>query len=178
MSRKADQMMTGQETLHKLMVLYMLKRVNFPMSTAQLWQYFRGKEYMTEEEFLTLMNGLRDANLVRSEELNSVLRHELTKEGDEALFYFTSDISESLRKDMEDYIRVNRFQARNETGIATGYEPSGDGGYYVQLKIREEKTVLFEMRLSVPDKEQAETLANHLQDNAQAIYAFVMKKLV
>jgi len=170
--------MQGQETLHKLMVLYMLKRVNFPMSTAQLWQYFRGKEHMSEEEFGTLMNGLREANLIRSEELNAVLRHELTKEGDEALFYFTSDISDSLKKDMEDYIRLNRFQARSETGIATGYELSGDGGYYVHLKIREEKTVLFEMRLAVPDKEQAETLSAHLRDNAQAIYAFVMKKLV
>ena len=170
--------MSGQETLHKLMVLYMLKRVNFPMSTAQLWQYFRGKEYMSEDEFGHLMNGLRDANLIRSEELNNVLRHELTKEGDEALFYFTADIAESLKKDMEDYIAVNRMKARNETGIATGYEPSGDGGYYVHLKIREEKTVLFEMRLAVPDKEQAETLSAHLQDNAQAIYAFVMKKLV
>ncbi|MBR3437661.1 MAG: DUF4364 family protein [Lachnospiraceae bacterium] len=135
--------MSGQETLHKLMVLYMLKRVNFPMSTAELWQYFRGKEYMTEDGFGTLMNGLRDANLIRSEEMNNVLRHELTKAGDEALFYFTSDISDSLKKDMEDYITVNRMQARNETGIATGYEPSGDGGYYVHLKIREEKTVLF-----------------------------------
>ena len=170
--------MSGQETLHKLMVLYMLKRVNFPMSTAELWQYFRGKEYMTEDGFGTLMNGLRDANLIRSEEMNNVLRHELTKAGDEALFYFTSDISDSLKKDMEDYITVNRMQARNETGIATGYEPSGDGGYYVHLKIREEKTVLFEMRLAVPDKEQAETLSAHLGDNAQAIYAFVMKKLV
>ena len=170
--------MSGQEMLHKLMVLYLLKRVNFPMSTAQLWQYFRGKDYMTEDEFGTLMKGLRDANLIRSEELNGVLRHELTKEGDEALFYFTSDISESLRKDMEDYIVLNKMQARSETGIATGYEASGDGGYYVHLKIREEKTVLFEMRLSVPDKEQAETLSAHLQDNAQAIYAFVMKKLV
>ena len=170
--------MSGQKTLYKLMVLYMLKRVNFPMSTAQLWQYFRGKEYMSEEAFGTLMKDLMNANLVRSEELNGVLRYELTKEGDEALFYFTSDISESLRKDMEDYITVNRMQARNETGIATGYELSGDGGYYVHLKIREEKTVLFEMRLSVPDKEQAETLSAHLQDNAAAIYAFVMKKLV
>lgn len=170
--------MSGQETLHKLMVLYMLKRVSFPMSTAQLWQYFRGKEYMTEDEFGTLMNGLRDANLIRNEELNNVLRHELTKEGDEALFYFTSDISDGLKKDMEDYISLNRFQARNETGIAAGYELSGDGGYYVHLKIREEKTVLFEMRLAVPDKEQAETLTAHLQDNAQAIYSFVMKKLV
>ena len=83
-----------------------------------------------------------------------------------------------LKKDMEDYIAVNRMKARNETGIVTGYEMSGDGGYYVHLKIREEKTVLFEMRLAVPDKEQAETLSAHLQDNAQAIYAFVMKKLV
>ena len=170
--------MSGQKTLHKLMVLFMLKRVNFPMSTAQLWQYFRGKDYMSEEDFGVLLNDLLRANLVRNEELNGVLRYELTKEGDEALFYFTSDISESLQKDMEDYITLNRMQARNETGIATGYEVSGDGGYYVHLKIREEKTVLFEMRLSVPDKEQAESLTAHLQDNAAAIYAFVMKKLI
>ena len=40
-------MLTDPITLYKLMVLYMLKQVNFPLTNSQLTSFFLGHEYTT-----------------------------------------------------------------------------------------------------------------------------------
>ena len=43
--RRRSAGMTEPETLYKLMILYMLKKVNFPMTNPQLWTFFEGNGY-------------------------------------------------------------------------------------------------------------------------------------
>ena len=40
-------MIQEPETLYKLMALYMLNKVNFPLTNSQLTQFFLDKEYTT-----------------------------------------------------------------------------------------------------------------------------------
>ena len=40
-------MIQEPETLYKLMILYMLNKVNFPLTNSQLTQFFLDKEYTT-----------------------------------------------------------------------------------------------------------------------------------
>lgn len=170
--------MAEQDTLYKLMILYMLKRVNFPMSMSQLWQYFRGKDCLTEEGLGRTLASLTESNLVLEEEVNGVPRFEMTKQGDEALYYFKNDIPDEIVSEMEAFISANKFQVKKESGVQADYYKSPDEDYYVHLKVREGKTILFELKLSVPTEDQAKVLSRHLEKNAQEIYAYVMKKIV
>lgn len=162
----------------KLMILYIMKRVTFPMSNAELWSYFSTKETISEEVFRETVASMEESNLIRGEVLNGVLRYDLMKEGDSALFYFQKSISKETIESLEDYVSASRFRLRNETGVSTSYDKTEEGEYCVQLKVREGKTVLFEMRLAVPTEEQAAILAAHLEENAQKIYADVMRKVI
>ena len=171
--------MAESDVLHyKLMILYMLKRVTFPMSNADLWTFFSSKETMPEASFQDIMRSLNEANLIHEEDLNGVTRYELTKEGDEALFYFTNDIPKDVVDSLEDYVTANRFRLRNQTGVSTNFDITESGEYNVTLKIREGKSVLFEMSILVPTEDQARTLATHLESKAQQVYADVMRKVV
>lgn len=170
-------MSTG-EMLNKIVVLYMLKRVSFPMSLAELWTFFNEQGEVPEEEFRTTIVSLKDANLLNSEEMNGVIRYELTKGGEEALHHFGDRIPEEIVAQIESYVTANKFRLRNETGASTEYYKTESGEYEVHLKVREQKITLFEMKLAVPTEEQAKVLASHLTDNAQAIYAYVMRKVV
>ena len=54
-------------TLYKLIVLYMLNRVTFPLTTAQVSDFILGKEYTN---FLTLqqvINELTDAGMIATD---------------------------------------------------------------------------------------------------------------
>ena len=52
-------------TLYKLMVLYMLKRVNFPLTNAQMSEFFLDKDYTDYFTFQEVLNDLLEANLIK-----------------------------------------------------------------------------------------------------------------
>ncbi len=164
--------------LYKLMILYLLKKVNFPLSNAQLWTFFEQNGYTNYFKFQEVLQALVDAHLITSETIHEAEHYELGKEGDEVLYYFKNDLSETVKADMDRYIEENKFQLRTETGVVVDYYKTPEFDYMAHVKVREGKSTLFEMSLSVPTEEQAKVLSEHLKDNADAIYAYVMKQLI
>ena len=58
-------MLTEPMTLYKLMNLYMLKQVNFPLTNAQLTSFFTEHDYTTYFTLQQALGELEDAGLVR-----------------------------------------------------------------------------------------------------------------
>ncbi len=170
--------MADPETLYKLMILYMLKKVNFPLSNPQLWSFFHDRDYTSFFVFQNTVDALLDANLVKQDEVRSVTRYELTKEGEDALYYFKNDIPEDILSEMNAFLKENQFQLRNETGIVSDYKKTENYDYRVHCEVREGKSILFDINLTVPTEDQAKILCEHFEENAQIIYAYVMKRLM
>lgn len=56
-------MLTEPMTLYKLMNLYLLKQVNFPLTNAQLTSFFTEHDYTTYFTLQQALNELEDAGL-------------------------------------------------------------------------------------------------------------------
>ena len=78
-------MLTEPMTLYKLMNLYMLKQVNFPLTNAQLTNFFTEHEYTTYFTLQQALNELEDAGLVHKEASHNSTRYDITREGEETL---------------------------------------------------------------------------------------------
>ena len=171
-------MLAEPMTLYKLMNLYMLHQVNFPLTNAQLSNFFLDREYTTYFTLQQALNELLDAGLVKKETMRNSSRYEITKEGEETLEFFGKNISPAIVSDMDEYLKQNRFRMRNEVGLISDFYKSTNQDYIVHCEVREGKAVLVNLDLSVPDKEQAEIMCNHWKDRSQEIYAYVMKSLM
>ena len=171
-------MLAEPMTLYKLMNLYMLKQVNFPLTNAQLTNFFLDREYTTYFTLQQALNELLDAGLVKKETMRNSSRYEITKEGEETLEFFGKNISPAIVSDMDEYLKQNRFRMRNEVGLISDFYKSTNQDYIVHCEVREGKAVLVNLDISVPDKEQAEIMCNHWKDRSQEIYAYVMKSLM
>lgn len=165
-------------TLYKLMVLQMLKKVNFPLSNGQMSEFFLDKGYTNYFTFQQVLNELLEANLIKVETIRNTSRYEMTKEGEEALYYFGNKLSEAIIEDIEQFLKDNKFKLRNETGIVADYYRSTNHDYIVHCEVREGKSLLYEMNISVPTQEQAATMCSNWKENSEAIYAHVMKILM
>lgn len=165
-------------TLYKLMVLYMLKKVNFPLSNAQMSDFFLNKEYTNYFTFQQVLNELLESNLIRVETIRNTSRYEMTKEGDEVLYYFGNKISEAIAEDMDQFLKDNKFKLRNETGIVSDYYKASDHDYVVHCQVREGKSVLLEVNVTVPGEEQASVMCDNWKNHSQEIYAYIMKNLM
>ena len=149
-------MLSEPMTLYKLMILYMLKQVNFPLTSAQLSNFFLEHEYTT---YFTLNQAL-------SELLEA------------KLLYVESNHNSSRYEDMDGYLKENKFRLRNEVGVTANYYKSTNHDYIVHCEVREGKSCLINLELSVPDKDQAEIMCDHWKSKSQEIYAFAMKALM
>ena len=171
-------MLAEPMTLYKLMNRYMLHQVNFPLTNAQLSNFFLDREYTTYFTLQKALNELLDAGLVKKETMRNSSRYEITKEGEETLEFFGKNISPAIVSDMDEYLKQNRFRMRNEVGLISDFYKSTNQDYIVHCEVREGKAVLVNLDISVPDKEQAEIMCNHWKDRSQEIYAYVMKSLM
>ena len=83
-------MLSDPITLYKLMILYMLDHVNFPLTNSQLTDFFLDHEYTTYFTLQQALNELKEAGLIRMESTHNSSRYEITKEGeaDEDRFAF------------------------------------------------------------------------------------------
>lgn len=171
-------MLAEPMTLYKLMNLYMLHQVNFPLTNAQLSNFFLDREYTKYFTLQQALNELLDAGLVKKETMRNSSRYEITKEGEETLEFFGKNISPAIVSDMDEYLKQNRFRMRNEVGLISDFYKSTNQDYIVHCEVREGKAVLVNLDISVPDKEQAEIMCNHWKDRSQEIYAYVMKSLM
>ena len=171
-------MLAEPMTLYKLMNLYMLHQVNFPLTNAQLSNFFLDREYTTYFTLQQALNELLDAGLVKKETMRNSSRYEITKECEETLEFFGKNISPAIVSDMDEYLKQNRFRMRNEVGLISDFYKSTNQDYIVHCEVREGKAVLVNLDISVPDKEQAEIMCNHWKDRSQEIYAYVMKSLM
>ena len=171
-------MLSEPKTLYKLMNLYMLKQVNFPLTNAQLTDFFLEHEYTTYFTLQQALNELLESGLIRMHSNHSTTRYEITREGEETLEFFGKNISPAIIDDMDQYLRENSFRIRNEAGVIADFYKSTNQDYIVHCEIREGKTVLLDVSLSVPDREQAEAMCSQWEKKNQDIYSYVMKTLM
>lgn len=164
-------------TLYKLIVLYMLGRVSFPLTTAQISDFILEKDYTN---FLTLsqvINELTDTGLVAAQTIRNRTHLAITDEGRETLSYFENRISDAIKNDINAYFRENEFSLRNEVSVLGDYYKSTSGEFEAHLVAKDRGINLVEITLSVPAEEMAASICDNWQKRNQEIYKYLIEKL-
>ena len=108
-------MLSEPMTLYKLMILYMLKQVKFPLTNSNISDFFVSKEYTTYFIVQQALSELLESNLLSVENINNNSRYEMTKEGKEALSFFEKQISPAIITDINEFIQTNIISFRETT---------------------------------------------------------------
>ncbi len=77
--------MTETFTLYKLMVLYLLKKVDFPLATTQISDFMLGKEYTTYFRLQETLSKLVDSNMIQAENTYRRTLYHLTGDGEKTI---------------------------------------------------------------------------------------------
>ncbi len=169
--------MSDPITLYKLIILYMLNRVDFPLTKAQIGDFILEKEYTN---FLTLQQAigeLIDAGFVTARSIRNRTHLILTNDGKQTLAFFENRISNSIKKDIDDYFRENEMEMRNEVSILADYYKSTSGEYEAHLVAKDKGINLLDLTISVPLEETAVSICDNWQKKNQEIYRYLIEQL-
>lgn len=158
-------------TLYKLIVLYMLNRVTFPMTKAQISDFILEKEYTS---FLTLqqvISELIDARLIDAQSIRNRTHLVITEEGKETLGFFENRISPAIKDDINAFFEEKEYALRNEVSILSDYYKSTSGEYEAHLIAKEKGIHLVEITLSVPTEDTASAICDNWQKKIKKFIA-------
>lgn len=170
--------MSESLTIYKLIVLYMLQKVEFPLTNAQISEFILGREYTTYFKLQTALSELAEAGLVEVETTSNTSYYTLTESGDETLLYFKNRIPEAFRKEIYEYLKENQMQLRDETSVLADYYKNTAGEYSVHCRVKEKYCDLIDLTISVPQESQAKSICLEWRKKSQPIYEYIMRELL
>lgn len=165
-------------TLYKLIILYMLNKVKFPLTNAQLSGFFLDKKYTDYFTLQKVLTELTDYHLISIETIRNTSYYHITSEGDETLGFFVNRIPGVIMDDMDTFLMKNKYELRNEVGTIADYYKSTNQDYIVHCQVKEGRSTLIELNISVPTKEEASAMCNNWKEASQNIYSHIMKTLM
>lgn len=171
-------MIDSSHSLYKLIVLYTLSRVSFPLTNAQISDLFLSENYTHYFQLQETLSEMIESGLLSSETKNHTTYYQMTDSGKETIHYFENEISPEIRREISNYLVLHSCQMRNESSTTADYFRSADGDYTVSCTAKEGSHTLIELKFSVPTETSARELADNWKKKAQECYASVMKLLM
>lgn len=164
-------------TIYKLIVLQMLSRVDFPLTKAQISDFLLNNDYTNFMTLQQVFSELTDAGFVTANSIRNRTQLALTAEGKNTLQFFRDRIGESLRKDIDEYLKVNELKMRNEASVTSDYYKAVSGEYEAHLVAKDKNIVLVDITMSVPTKDMAIDICENWAQKNQIIYQHLVEQL-
>lgn len=162
---------------NKLLVLYMLNQVSFPLTQAQIYDFLLDRNYVNYMNLQQAITELVDTGFVTARSRHNRTYLTITAEGQKTLAFFKTRIDTSIKKDIDTFLNANQFKLRNETSVSTDYSKVLSGEYEVYLTAKEKDVTVVKITLSVPNQETAETVCANWQKKNQNIYQYLAGQL-
>lgn len=163
--------------LYKLIILYMLDKVDFPLTKAQVGDFILEHEYTNFITLQSVMAELVESRLVIAQSYRNRTHLKLTKEGSDTIHFFENEIGSGIKKDIDEFFKKNSIEMRNESSIIADYYRTTQGDYAAHLIAKEKETSLIDMTLCVPTEELASSICDNWNNKNQAIYEYLCKEL-
>ena len=169
---------TSELAENKLLLLYISKTIDEPISNAQLTDivlenslinYFTLQQYLSE---------LDTSEFIHYEKINDKNLITLTNKGIKVLSFFEDRISPSKKTTFDTYIAAKKESIKKELNIQSDLLPTGNDNYLVDLKAFEDDSTLMDLKISVPSKKHALSLCSNWQKNSSKIYNDIINYLL
>ena len=165
-------------TLYKLIILYMLKRVDFPLTNAQISGFILDKGYTNYFHLQQAISELIETGLLHANTVRNATHYDLTESGSQTLDFFEERISPEIKADIEEFFEKNAMELREERSTVADYYKGEKEGYLVRCQARERDIPLMDLTLTVPTKEAAESICSAWKTKSRQVYETLMDTLL
>jgi DNA-binding PadR family transcriptional regulator len=165
---------------NKLLILYLINRMEISMSRAQITDFVMTKDimsYFTLEQTLSVMleQGLLEAAQENAQDANTT-RYTVTNAGHTSLDYFVNHIPRPMRVLINQYVVENRGKVKRDYEVTASYFPNVENDdFQVKCGVYEDKRAILELSISVDTREQAKLIQSNWRSNASELYQRIIE---
>lgn len=160
------------------MILYILSRVNFPLTNAQLTTFILEKEYTNYFNLQRAISELIDDAYITTKIIRNSTLYRITDSGNETLLLFDNMISSGIKDDIEAYLVENKYELQAEVSTQAEYYQVKKGEFAAHLSVIERDAPIIDLTLIVTTQEEAKSLCNNWREKSSDVYAHLMSMLL
>lgn len=165
-------------TLYKLIILYMLDRVDFPLSNSTIVGFILETRYTDFATIQQVLGIIQDDGLIDVESSRSNTSYTITDLGREMLEFFGNKVSDEIKTEINDYLKKNKYELKQAANVVSEYYRTTAGDYAVHCCVKENGYSLIDLTVSVPDEDVADSMCGKWKEKSQAIYEFIIKNMM
>ena len=148
--------MTELDTMYRVMILYMLNLVEYPLTNTQITNFVLEKEYTNYFTVQEAITSLLQTDLITAE----------------------STHNNAIKEDIRTYFQAHHFDLRQETAIFADYYKAANHGYAVRCRIQNQRTDLVDLTIHVQNRDQAEAVCRNWKRSNFDVYEMLMDTLI
>jgi DNA-binding PadR family transcriptional regulator len=160
------------------MILYILSRVNFPLTNAQLTAFILEKEYTNYFNIQRALSELIDDAFISTKTIRNSTLYRITDSGTETLLFFDNMISSGIKEDIDAYLLQNKYELQEEVSAPADFYQVKKGEFAAHLSVIERDTPIIDLTLIVPTEEEASRLCNNWKEKSSDVYTYLMSSLL
>ena len=165
-------------TLYKLIILYMLSKVDYPLTNSQISEFILDKEYTNYFHLQQSLSEMIDSKLLEKETIRNTSYYRITNAGNSTLDFFVNEIPPEIREEVNVFLKENGCQLREEVSAIADYYKSTVGEYAVRLQLKERHTQLIDMTVTVPTEAAAQAMCSKWPSKFHDNYGQLMETLL
>jgi predicted transcriptional regulator len=162
----------------KLIVLYLLNKMNIPLTKQQITNAVLENNLIDFFTFQQCTSELEEAGMIKQVIYQKKNCFETTDGGKNALGVFVQRIPISVISIIDNYIARNKDSLKKESQVISEYKKVNDKEYTVSLKVIEKELVLMDLKLSVVSAKQAKQICEKWKNSSEKIYSQLISSLI
>lgn len=162
----------------KLILLYMIHKMNLPVFLSYVQQFALEAEYMDYFSLSTYLAELSKNEYLLKNIENNKTSYTISEKGVNVLNYFSNRIPSYIKEKIDNYVLANRKKVRRELEVTAVYYENESNNYIVKCGAYEDSVLLMEVNLNVVSKESAERICKNWKDNVNTYYLSFLKSLL
>ena len=163
---------------YKLLILYILDRVDIPMTNSEITQFVLENNYMNYFMVQQFLSELVTSKFIEFSTKDGNEYYHLSNAGKDTLNFFINRIPKKLMSKVDKMYENKKEEMIKETQIVSNYYKKNDTEYIVNLKVIEKEITLFNFSLNVVSNKQAKLICNNWKKNPQIIYKKILDLLI
>lgn len=165
-------------TMYRVMILFMLNRVEYPLTNTQITNLILEKDYTDYFHIQQLLADLLSSELIVAESTHNNTRYRITEAGRETLNYFEEKIPADIKQEIISYLQEHNYDLKQETSVYADCYKSAQGGYAARCRVQNNRTSVIDLTLTVDTKEQAQAICRNWKKESANVYELLMDQLI
>lgn len=169
---------SDQQVREKIMILYIIKTFELPMTNNQLTDFILEIELMNYFNLQQFTTELVESKMLEYSESEDTYYYLITEQGIQTLELFKERLTKGERERINQLVIEKKHTILKDTEVIADYDKIAENDYLVTLKVVENLKILFDLKLNVVTNKQAKVICNNWKTNAKFLYGDIINLLI